>query len=115
MSATAPVEPSAASPGGAAGTGEGLGAYARRWWTGVRSGDLGSLPIVVGLVLIAVIFQSPAFGGIGWRLATLPTSAFSMMCWPLPLRMTCTSRCVGGFASHRPMRSRSFVGLPFGE
>ena len=60
MSATAPapVEPSAASPGGAAGTGEGLGAYARRWWTGVRSGDLGSLPIVVGLVLIAVIFQS---------------------------------------------------------
>ena len=59
MSATAPapVEPSAASPGGAAGTGEGLGAYAHRWWTGVRSGDLGSLPIVVGLVLIAVIFQ----------------------------------------------------------
>jgi D-xylose transport system permease protein len=60
MSATAPapVEPSAASPGGAAGTGEGLGAYARRWWTGVRAGDLGSLPIVVGLVLIAVIFQA---------------------------------------------------------
>jgi D-xylose transport system permease protein len=60
MSATAPapVEPSAASPGGAAGTGEGLGAYAHRWWTGVRSGDLGSLPIVVGLVLIAVIFQA---------------------------------------------------------
>jgi D-xylose transport system permease protein len=60
MSATAPapVEPSAASPGGAAGTGEGLGAYARRWWTGVRAGDLGSLPIVVGLVIIAVIFQS---------------------------------------------------------
>jgi D-xylose transport system permease protein len=57
MSATAPIEPSAASPGGAAGTGEGLGAYAHRWWTGVRSGDLGSLPIVVGLVLIAVIFQ----------------------------------------------------------
>ena len=57
MSTTAPVEPSAASPGGAAGTGEGLGAYAQRWWTGVRAGDLGSLPIVVGLVIIAVIFQ----------------------------------------------------------
>src|SRR5919107_167511 len=37
---------------------ETLGAYARRWWTGVRSGDLGSLPIIVGLILIAVIFQS---------------------------------------------------------
>jgi D-xylose transport system permease protein len=35
-----------------------LGAYARRWWVGVRSGDLGSLPIIVGLVVIAVVFQS---------------------------------------------------------
>jgi D-xylose transport system permease protein len=34
-----------------------LGAYARRWWTDVRSGELGSLPIIVGLVVIAVIFQ----------------------------------------------------------
>ena len=59
MSATAPVEPSAASPGGAAGTGENnLSAYARNWWTGVRSGELGSLPIIVGLIIIAVIFQS---------------------------------------------------------
>jgi D-xylose transport system permease protein len=59
MSATAPVEPSAASPGGAAGTGgDNLSTYARRWWTGVRSGELGSLPIVVGLIIIAIIFQS---------------------------------------------------------
>jgi D-xylose transport system permease protein len=59
MSATAPVEPSAAAPGGAAGTGgETLGTYARRWWTGVRDGELGSLPIVIGLVIIAIIFQS---------------------------------------------------------
>jgi D-xylose transport system permease protein len=35
-----------------------LGAYARRWWIDVRSGELGSLPIVVGLIIIAVIFQS---------------------------------------------------------
>ena len=35
-----------------------LGAYARRWWTDVRAGDLGSLPIIVGLVIIAVVFQS---------------------------------------------------------
>ena len=31
---------------------------ARRWWAGVRTGDLGSLPIIVGLILIAIIFQS---------------------------------------------------------
>ena len=34
-----------------------IGAYARRWWTDVRSGELGSLPIVVGLILIAIVFQ----------------------------------------------------------
>jgi D-xylose transport system permease protein len=33
-----------------------VGAYARRWWQGVRSGELGSLPIIVGLVIIAVVF-----------------------------------------------------------
>jgi hypothetical protein len=32
--------------------------YARRWWAGVRTGDLGSLPIVIGLLIIAVVFQS---------------------------------------------------------
>jgi D-xylose transport system permease protein len=32
-------------------------AYARRWLTDVKSGDLGSLPIVVGLVIIAIVFQ----------------------------------------------------------
>jgi D-xylose transport system permease protein len=35
-----------------------VAAYAKRWWTDVRSGELGSLPIVVGLILIAIIFQS---------------------------------------------------------
>ena len=57
---TAPVETSDAAPAGVpAGTeGESLAGYARRWWTGVRAGELGSLPIIVGLVLIAVIFQS---------------------------------------------------------
>jgi len=34
-----------------------VAAYARRWWVDVKSGELGSLPIVVGLVLIAIIFQ----------------------------------------------------------
>jgi D-xylose transport system permease protein len=35
-----------------------IGAYARRWWIDVRSGDLGSLPIILGLIIIAVVFQS---------------------------------------------------------
>jgi D-xylose transport system permease protein len=47
MSVVAAPVPAAQTPG----------AYARRWWTGVKAGDLGSLPIVVGLVVIAVVFQ----------------------------------------------------------
>jgi D-xylose transport system permease protein len=58
VSATAPVEPSSATPAAAAPARDSLGAYARRWWVGVRAGDLGSLPIIVGLVVIAVIFQT---------------------------------------------------------
>src|SRR5919202_1276873 len=37
---------------------ETLGDSARRWWSGVRAGDLGSLPIIVGLVIIAIVFQT---------------------------------------------------------
>jgi D-xylose transport system permease protein len=36
----------------------GLGPYVQRWWTDVKSGELGSLPIVIGLIIIAVVFQS---------------------------------------------------------
>jgi D-xylose transport system permease protein len=39
-------------------TRESVGDYARRWWQGVRGGELGSLPIVIGLIIIAVVFQS---------------------------------------------------------
>jgi D-xylose transport system permease protein len=60
MSATAPAPveggpgaPAVASPGG-----ESVQDYARRWWAGVKAGELGSLPIVVGLILIAIIFQA---------------------------------------------------------
>jgi D-xylose transport system permease protein len=35
---------------------ETLGGYVRRWWQGVRAGELGALPIVVGLVVIALVF-----------------------------------------------------------
>jgi D-xylose transport system permease protein len=60
MSATAPapVEGGPGAPATATPGGESLDAYARRWWAGVKAGDLGSLPIVVGLVIIAIVFQS---------------------------------------------------------
>ena len=59
MSTTAPVDTSDAAPAGIPGApNESLSDFARRWWTGVRSGELGSLPIIVGLILIAIIFQS---------------------------------------------------------
>jgi D-xylose transport system permease protein len=32
--------------------------YLARWWQRVRAGDIGSLPIIVGLVVIAVVFGS---------------------------------------------------------
>ncbi len=53
MSTAAPpadVKPSAAPT-------ETLSDYARRWWSNVRGGELGSLPIVVGLIIIAIVFQ----------------------------------------------------------
>jgi D-xylose transport system permease protein len=34
-----------------------IGAYARRWLDNVRGGELGSLPIIVGLLIIAIVFQ----------------------------------------------------------
>jgi D-xylose transport system permease protein len=47
-----------AQSGGApnGGTSQSLGDYLRGWWQGVRSGELGSLPIIVGLVVIAIVF-----------------------------------------------------------
>src|ERR671913_998953 len=35
-----------------------VGAYARRWWIDVKAGELGSLPIIVGLIVIALVFQT---------------------------------------------------------
>jgi D-xylose transport system permease protein len=35
-----------------------VGAYARRWRTDVKAGELGSLPIIVGLIIIAIVFQT---------------------------------------------------------
>jgi D-xylose transport system permease protein len=59
MSTTAPVDTSDAAPAGIPGApNESFGDYTRRWWSGVRAGELGSLPIIVGLILIVIIFQS---------------------------------------------------------
>ena len=38
--------------------GDSLGDYLARWWAGVRGGELGSLPIVVGMVIIVIVFQA---------------------------------------------------------
>jgi D-xylose transport system permease protein len=35
-----------------------IGAYAKSWWTDVKGGELGSLPIIVGLVIICIVFQT---------------------------------------------------------
>jgi D-xylose transport system permease protein len=48
------MEPPLASEGPARET---VSAYARRWWVDVKSGELGSLPIIVGLIIIAIVFQ----------------------------------------------------------
>ena len=48
------------TPGGAPvderGESQTLSGYARIWWQGVRAGELGSLPIIVGLILIFITF-----------------------------------------------------------
>lgn len=46
----------AAREGGEEPSPDTLAGYLRLWWQGVRAGELGSLPILVGLVLIFVIF-----------------------------------------------------------
>jgi D-xylose transport system permease protein len=51
----APVEP-AAAPGRQVPPPESVTGYLRRRWEGVKYGDLGSLPIVVGLVIIFLTF-----------------------------------------------------------
>jgi D-xylose transport system permease protein len=36
---------------------ENVGAAVRDWWNGFRAGDVGSLPIILGLIAIAIFFQ----------------------------------------------------------
>ncbi len=52
---TVAAPPPEAAPGG--GT-QSVGAYARAWWIDVKSGELGSLPIFLGLIIICIVFQT---------------------------------------------------------
>jgi len=54
MSTVAAPPPEAPSGGGT----QTVGAYARAWWIDVKSGELGSLPIFLGLIIIAIVFQT---------------------------------------------------------
>jgi D-xylose transport system permease protein len=54
--AAAAAELAARRPGGEELSPDTLSGYLRLWWRGVRVGELGSLPIVVGLVVIFAIF-----------------------------------------------------------
>ena len=53
-----PVESSPAAPSTVAPAGDSVADAARRWWAGIRAGDLGVLPIIIGLLIIVVVFQS---------------------------------------------------------
>src|SRR3954451_18544715 len=53
MSAITPPLPSPATAPAAT-----LGAYARRWVENVRGGELGTLPIIIGLFIICIVFQT---------------------------------------------------------
>jgi D-xylose transport system permease protein len=52
---TAPPAPPV-PPGQA--NGQNASDFIRNWWTDIRSGQLGSLPIIVGLIIIAIVFQT---------------------------------------------------------
>ncbi|MGH9061604.1 MAG: sugar ABC transporter permease, partial [Acidimicrobiales bacterium] len=41
-----------------AATADSLGEYVRTWWTRLKAGDSGALPVIVGLIILAAIFQS---------------------------------------------------------
>ena len=55
---TADIEepPTSRPPEGEGHTQETLSGWLARWWQGVKAGELGSLPIIVGLAVIVVTF-----------------------------------------------------------
>ena len=53
-----PVQTPSDLPAIDAGSRASLADAARDWWVGVRNGELGALPIVIGIVVIAIYFQA---------------------------------------------------------
>ena len=53
---TGEAVPPADAPGSDETSPETLSGYVRLWWQGVKYGELGSLPIIVGLGVIVLIF-----------------------------------------------------------
>lgn len=62
-----------------------LGEYLQAWWTRIKGGDSGVLPILAGLAIIIVIFQvqEPVFLSAG-NIVNLLTRPRSSCCsgWP---------------------------------
>jgi D-xylose transport system permease protein len=56
VTADVPEPPTSRPPEGEEASAETLGGYVQRWWQSVRAGELGSLPIIVGLVAIVIVF-----------------------------------------------------------
>jgi D-xylose transport system permease protein len=56
VSAQVPEPPTARPPEGEGASQETLAGFAHRWWQGVKAGELGSLPIIVGLAVIVAVF-----------------------------------------------------------
>ena len=62
-------------------------AHIGRWWAGVKAGEVGSLPIIVGLLLITIFFQTKNsnfltagnFGNLIGQLAPTATIAFGVV------------------------------------
>ncbi len=52
------VNAPAAPPPAETSSGSGLGGIISRWWANVRSGEIGSVPILLAIVLITIFFQS---------------------------------------------------------
>jgi len=50
------VEPVAADALAEDVSGASFGSFIRLWWQGIRAGELGSLPIIVGLIVIVIVF-----------------------------------------------------------
>ena len=88
-----------------------LGGYLRGWASRVRNGDSGVLPVLVGMVLIAAVFEVISPNHVFLRRTTSSTSSSRALCswsWPWPsascfcsARSTCPSATPAAGRRHR--------------